>query len=68
MGQFSLEYADDMLTLFFSNFTPIDTKDTNNVRRTGLPYGLSAERIAESAQKLNFLADWLRAFIKKDVE
>ena len=63
MGRFSLEFADDMLTLSFSDFAPIDTKDTNNVRRTGLPGGLSAERIAESAQELDFLADWFRAFV-----
>ena len=63
MGRFSLEFADDMLTLSFSDFAPIDTKDTNNVRRTGLPGGLSAERIAESAQKLDFIADWFRAFV-----
>ena len=63
MGRFSLEYADDMLTLSFSDFAPIDTKDSNGVRRTGLPNELSAERIAESAQKLNFLSDWLQAFI-----
>ena len=63
MGRFSLEYADDMLTLSFSDFTPIDTKDTNGVRRTGLPGELSAERIAESARKLDFLADWFKAFV-----
>ena len=63
MGRFSLEFADDMLTLSFSDFAPIDTKDTNNVRRTGLPGGLSAERIAESAQELDFLSDWFRAFV-----
>ena len=66
MGRFSLEYADDMLTLSFSDFAPIDTKDTNGVRRTGLPNELSAERIAESTQKLDFLSDWLRAFWKKE--
>ena len=63
MGRFSLEYADDMLTLSFSDFAPIDTKDANGVRRTGLPNELSAERIAESARKLDFLSDWLQAFI-----
>ena len=63
MGRFSLEYADDMLTLSFSDFAPIDTKDTNGVRRTGLPGELSAERIAESAQELDFLADWFKAFV-----
>ena len=63
MGRFSLEYADDMLTLSFSDFAPIDTKDTNNVRWTGLPGGLSAERIEKSARELDFLADWLQAFI-----
>ena len=63
MGRFSLEIADDMLTLSFSDFAPIDTKDTNGVRRTGLPGELSAERIAESARKLDFLSDWLQAFI-----
>ena len=68
MGRFSLEYTDDMLTLSFPGFTPIDTKDTNGVRRTGLPGGLSAERIAESVRELDFLADWLRMFIKKDEE
>ena len=68
MGRFSLEYTDDMLTLSFPGFTPIDTKDTNGVRRTGLPGGLSAECIAESVRELDFLADWLRMFIKKDEE
>lgn len=63
MGRFSLEFANDMLTLSFSDFAPIDTKDTNGVRRTGLPDALSAERVAESARKLDFLADWLQAFI-----
>ena len=63
MGRFSLEYTDDMFTLSFSDFAPIDTKDTNGVRRTGLPNELSAERIAESARKLDFLSDWLRALI-----
>ena len=63
MGRFSLEFADDMLTLSFSDFAPIDIKDTNGVRRTGLPGELSAERIAESAQGLDFLADWFRAFV-----
>ena len=63
MGRFSLEYADDMLTLSFSDFAPIDTKDSNDVRRTGLPNELPAERIAESARKLDFLSDWLQAFI-----
>ena len=63
MGRFSLEYADDMLTLSFFDFAPIVTKDTNSVRRTGLPCGLSAERVAESARKLDFLADWIRAFV-----
>ena len=59
MGWFSLEFADDMLILSFSDFAPIDTKDANGVRRTGLPCGLSAE----SARKLDFLSDWLQAFI-----
>ena len=68
MGRFSLEYADDMFTLSFPDFAPIDTKDSNGVRRTGLPNELSAERIAESARKLDFLSDWLRAFVKKDVK
>ena len=68
MGRFSLEFADDMLTLSFSDFAPIDTKDTNGVRCTGLPGELSAERIAESVRELDFLADWLRMFIKKDEE
>ena len=68
MGRFSLKYADDMFTLSFSDFAPIDTKDSNGVRRTGLPGGLSAESVAESAQKLDFLSDWLRAFVKKDVK
>ena len=68
MGRFSLEYAGDMLTLSFSDFAPIDIKDSRGVRRTGLPNELSAERIAESTQKLDFLYDWLRAFVKKDVE
>ena len=63
MGRFSLEFADDMLTLSFSDFAPIDIKDTNGVRRTGLPGELSAERIAESAQGLDFLAEWFRAFV-----
>ena len=63
MGRFSLEYTDDMLTLSFSDFAPIDTKDANGVRCTGLPNELSAERIAESSQELDFLADWLGAFI-----
>ena len=63
MRGFSLELADDMLTLSFSDFAPIDTKDTNNVRWTGLPGGLSAERIEKSARELDFLADWLQAFI-----
>ena len=66
MGRFSLEYADDMFTLSFSGFAPIDTKDSNGIRRTGLPGGLSAERIAESARKLDFLSDWLQAFIRKE--
>lgn len=68
MGRFSLEYADDMMTLKFSDFAPIDTKDTYGVQRTGLPCELSAERIAESTRKLDFFSGWLRAFIKKDVE
>ena len=63
MGEFSLEFADDMLTLSFSDFAPIDTADSYGVRRTGLPSGLSAERILESAQELDFLADWFGAFI-----
>ena len=66
MGRFSLELADDMLTLSFSDFAPIDTKDANGVRRTGLPGELSAERIAESAQELNFLSDWFGAFVRKE--
>jgi len=66
IGRFSLEYADDMLTLSFSDFAPIDTKDANGIRRTGLPNELSAERIAESAQKLDFLSDWFEAFFKKE--
>ena len=66
MGRFSLEYADDMLTLSFSDFAPIDTKDANGIRRTGLPNELSEERVTESAQKLDFLSDWLRAFFKKE--
>ena len=68
MGRFSLEYADDMLTLSFSEFAPIDIKDSNGVRRTGLPCGLSDERIAESARKLDFLSDWFRVFFKKEDE
>lgn len=68
MGRFSLEYADDMMTLKFSNFAPIDTKDAYSVRRTGLPCELSAERIAESARKLNFLSGWLWTFFKKEEE
>ena len=68
IGRFSLEYADDMLTLSFSDFAPIDTKDANDVRCTGLPSRLSAERIAESARKLDFLAGWLRAFVRKEEE
>ena len=68
MGRFSLEYSDDMLTLSFSDFAPIDTKDTNDVRRTGLLCGLSAERSMENTRKLDFLADWFGAFMKKDVE
>ena len=68
MGRFSLEFAIDMLTLSFSDFAPIDTKDANGVRRTGLPCELSDERIAESAQELDFLSDWLRAFVKKDAK
>jgi len=63
MGRFSLEYAGDMLTLSFSDFAPIDAKDANGVRRAGLPNELSAGRIAESARKLDFLSDWLQAFI-----
>ena len=63
MGRFSLECADDMLTLSFSDFSPIDTADSYGVRRTGLPNELSAERIAESARKLDFLSDWFGAFI-----
>ena len=63
MGRFSLEYADCMLTLSFSDFAPIDTNDTNGVRRTGLPNELSAERIAESAREMDFLSDWFGAFI-----
>ena len=66
MGRFSLEYTDDMLTLSFSDFAPIDAKDSNGVRRTGLPNELSAERIAESARKLDFLSDWFEAFFKKE--
>ena len=66
MGRFSLEYADDMLTLSFSDFAPINIKDSNGVRRTGLPNELPAERVTESARKLDFLADWLRAFFKKE--
>lgn len=66
MGRFSLEFADDMLTLSFSDFAPIDTKDPNGVRRTGLPNELSAESVAESARKLDFLSDWLQAFIRKE--
>ena len=68
MGRFSLEFADDMLTLSFSDFAPIDAKDSNGVRCTGLPSRLSAERIAESARKLDFLAGWLRAFVRKEEE
>ena len=68
MGRFSLEYADDMLTLSFSDFAPTDTKDSNGVRRTGLPNELSEERVTESAQKLDFFSDWLRAFVKKDAK
>ena len=66
LGRFSLEYTDDMLTLSFSDFAPIDTKDANGIRRTGLPNELSAERIAESTQKLDSLSDWLQAFFKKE--
>ena len=66
MGRFSLEFADDMLTLSFSDFAPIDAKDSNGVRRTGLPNELSAERIAESARKLDFLSDWFGAFVRKE--
>ena len=66
MGRFSLELADDMLTLSFSDFAPIDTADSYGVRRTGLPSGLSAECIAESAQELNFLSDWFGAFVRKE--
>ncbi len=55
--------SDDMLTLSFSDFAPIDAKDTNGVRRTGLPDELSAEHIAESARKLDFLADRLWSFV-----
>ena len=66
MGRFSLEYADDIFTLSFSDFAPIDAKDASGVRRTGLPNELSAERIAESARKLDFLSDWLQAFIRKE--
>ena len=66
MGRFSLEYADDMLTLSFSDFAPIDIKDSNGVQRTGLPGELSAERIAESARELDFLADWFGAFVRKE--
>ena len=65
MGQFSLEYADNMLTLSFSDFAPVDTKDTYNVRCTGLPKELSAERVGESAKKLDFLSDWLEHFCGK---
>ena len=68
MGRFSLELADNMLSLSFSDFAPIDIKDSNGVRRTGLPNELSSERIAESVRKLDFLADWLEAFFKKDVK
>ena len=66
MGHFSLEFTDDMLTLSFPDFAPIDTKDANGIRRTGLPGELSAERIAESAQELNFLSDWFGAFVRKE--
>ena len=68
MGRFSLEYTDDMLTLSFSDFAPIDTKGTNSIQRTGLPNELSAERVAESARKLDFLSGWLRVFFKKEEE
>ena len=52
-----------MLTLSFSGFAPIDAKYTNGVRRAGLPDELSAEYIAESAWKLDFLADRLWSFV-----
>ena len=65
MGRFSLECTDEMLTLSFSDFAPIDTKDTWNVRRTGLPSEILAERVVESARKLDFLSDWLERFSKK---
>ena len=51
--------SDDMLTLSFSDFAPIDAKDANGVRRTGLP----DEHIAEIARKLDFLADRLWSFV-----
>ena len=62
MGRFTLEYADDMLTLSFSDFAPIGTKDTGSVRRTGLPNELSAECVEDSAQKLRSLSAWLEWF------
>ena len=68
MGRLSLEFADDMLTLSFSDFAPIDTKDTNDVRRTGLPCELSAKRVAESAQELDFLSNWFERLLKQDEE
>ena len=62
MGRFSLDYADGMLTLSFSDFAPIDTGDTYGVRRNGLPSELSPERIAESARELDGLSDLVRVF------
>ena len=44
LGQFLLEYTDDMLTLSFSDFAPIDAKGSYNVRRTGLPNVLRGVR------------------------
>lgn len=66
MGRFSMEYAGDTLSLSFSDFAPIDTADSNGVRRTGLPNGLSAERVEQSARELDFLAGWLRSFVTMD--
>lgn len=63
MGRFSLEYEDDMLTLSFADFAPIDVQDCNGVRRTGLPSELSVELISESARQLDFLSAWLENFL-----
>ena len=57
-GPFLMECG-NVLTLSFADFAPIDP---HNVRSTGLPDRLSADRVAESARRLDFLRDWLEGF------